>query len=91
MRYTKPPLTFEQQADQLLTRGLVTEREILIARLSEVNYYRLSGYWYPFRKPDADAFEPDTTLDLIWDRYVFDRQLRVLVMDKMRFPIRKEK
>lgn len=81
MRYTKPPLTFEQQADQLLQRGLVAEREKLIARLSEVNYYRLSGYWFPFRKTDDDAFKPGTTLDTIWDRYVFDRQLRVLVMD----------
>lgn len=81
MRYTKPPLTFEQQADQLLQRGLVAEREKLIARLSEVNYYRLSGYWYPFRMPDGEVFPSGTTLDLIWDRYVFDRQLRVLVMD----------
>jgi abortive infection bacteriophage resistance protein len=81
MRYTKPPLTFEEQADQLLERGLVAEREQLIARLSEVNYYRLSGYWYPFRKPDEDSFRPGTSLELIWDRYVFDRQLRVLVMD----------
>ena len=81
MNYAKPPLSFEQQADRLLERGLAADRDLLIARLSEVNYYRLSGYWYPFRKPDDDAFNPGTTLEMIWDRYVFDRQLRVLVMD----------
>jgi len=57
------------------------DRDQLIARLSEVNYYRLSGYWYPFRDLPSDKFKPDTKFDIVWDRYVFDRQLRVLVMD----------
>ncbi len=30
MRYEKPPLSFEQQADRLLQRGLIAEREELI-------------------------------------------------------------
>jgi abortive infection bacteriophage resistance protein len=81
MKYHKPPLTFEQQADRLLERGLVADRAELIRCLSEVNYYRLSGYWYPFRKPGEEAFQPGTTLNMVWDRYIFDRQLRVLTMD----------
>jgi abortive infection bacteriophage resistance protein len=44
MRYTKPPLTFAQQADLLLSRGMIGDRALLIDRLSVVNYYRLSGY-----------------------------------------------
>ncbi len=81
MRYEKPPLSFEQQADRLLQRGLIAEREELIRCLTEVNYYRLSGYWYPFRNPGEDRFYSNTTLEMIWERYVFDRQLRVLTMD----------
>lgn len=80
MRYSKSPLTFESQADQLLTRGLIADRAILIQRLKSVNYYRLSGYWFPFRNPD-NTFKPNTSLDLIWRRYIFDRQLRLLIMD----------
>jgi abortive infection bacteriophage resistance protein len=80
MRFEKPPLTFEQQADLLLSRGLEAERSVLENRLRAVSYYRLSGYWYPFLDAD-DRFCDGTSLDNIWQRYTFDRRLRVLVMD----------
>lgn len=83
MKYTKPALSFSAQADRLLSRGLEAEREALVDRLESVNYYRLSAYWYTFRIPDDpdDRLRPGTTLEAVWDRYVFDRQLRLLVMD----------
>lgn len=88
MKYTKPPLTFEQQADQLIQRGMTGDRDLMISRLQAVSYYRLSGYWYPFRQlaPDGsgqllDDFRPDTTFDTVWGRYAFDRRLRLLVLD----------
>jgi abortive infection bacteriophage resistance protein len=80
MKYAKAALTFEQQADKLLGRGLVADRSALINRLKAVNYYRLSGYLYPFRNPD-DTFRSGTTLDVVWQRYTFDRQLRLLALD----------
>lgn len=80
MKYTKPPLSYEEQADQLLHRGLVAEREQLIATLKSVNYYRLSGYWYLYRNPNH-TFKPGTKLSQIWNLYTFDRQLRLLVLD----------
>ena len=80
MKYAKPPLTLEQQADQLLRRGMAGDRDLMIARLRSVSYYRLSGYWFPFRVAD-DNFKPGTCFDAVWGRYVFDRRLRLLVMD----------
>ena len=80
MQYTKPALTFPEQADQLLDRGLTGDRDTIISRLEAVSYYRLSGYWYPFRNPD-NSIRPGTTIDKIWRRYVFDRRLRILTMD----------
>ena len=80
MNYTKPALSFEQQADQLLSRGFEADRARLIATLSRVSYYRLTAYWHPFKRAD-DTFGPGTSLDKIWSRYTFDRQLRLLVMD----------
>ena len=80
MKYAKPPLTLEQQADQLLSRGMTGDRDHMIARLRAVSYYRLSGYWFPFRNAD-DSFKPGTSFDAVWNRYVFDRRLRLLVMD----------
>lgn len=80
MKYEKLPLTFEQQADLLISRGLSADREILISRLKSVNYYRLSGYIYPFRESDT-VISAGTTLDMVWHHYTFDRQLRMVVMD----------
>lgn len=81
MKYSKPPLSYQQQVDLLQTRGLIIEDpDELIRKLKTVSYYRLSGYWYSFLNDD-DTFKPETHFSYIWRLYTFDRQLRVLVMD----------
>ena len=45
MKYDKPPVSFEEQADRLINRGLIANRALLVSRLKnvpDVNYYRLS-------------------------------------------------
>ncbi|HEX2952177.1 MAG TPA: Abi family protein [Armatimonadota bacterium] len=81
MRYLKPPLRFDEQADLLLGRGLHADRDVLIERLQTVNYYRLSAYLYPYRQAGSDDYRAGTTLDAVWRHYTFDRQLRFLVLD----------
>ena len=81
MKYAKPPLTLEQQAELLLSRGMRGDRATMIDRLAVVNYYRLSGYWHPFRNSGDDTFRPNTTFTNVWQRYAFDRRLRLLVID----------
>jgi abortive infection bacteriophage resistance protein len=81
MKYTKPALTIEQQADQLLSRGLIADRKFLISILSDISYYRLSGYFYPYRDQSNNTFKKNTQFAIVFDHYLFDRQLRVLVMD----------
>ncbi len=86
MNYTKPPLSFELQAQRLLDRGLIVpDKNALIGCLKTVNYYRLSAYWYPFKTVDPlsglERFAPNTNFNTIWARYMFDRELRLLVMD----------
>ena len=56
------------------------DRTLLLERLRSTGYYRLCAYWYPFKQPD-ETFAPGTAFDMVWDRYVFDRQLRLAVMD----------
>ena len=80
LKYTKPSLNPEQQADLLIHRGMLGDRQLIIEKLKVVSYYRLSGYWYPFRNPD-DTFREGTQFETVWQRYAFDRQLRLLVMD----------
>lgn len=81
MEYTKKALIFEDQADKLLSRGLIADRDELMSRLSAVNYYRLSGYLHPFREKESEQFKEGTSLNKVWDRYCFDRRLRVMVLD----------
>lgn len=90
MNYDKPPLTFEEQADLLRSRGLAGDRDLMIQRLRSVSYYRLSGYTYTFRKPNPDVygqllseFQAGSTFDDVWARYTFDRRLRLIVMDAL--------
>ncbi len=80
MEDCKDPYSAERQADQLLLRGLIAKREKILHRLQSVNYYRLSGYLFPFRLPASDEFIPGSSLEFIWSRYCFDRRLRVLTI-----------
>ncbi|GAA1144228.1 Abi family protein [Kribbella jejuensis] len=73
--------SYEQQADLLAGRGMyVGDRGQAMAVLRRVNYYRLSGYWYPFRKLTADGrqddFYPGTRLSDVVALYDFDARLR---------------
>jgi len=84
--YEKPPLSIEEQLELLERRGMVI-RDCARAKhyLSFISYYRLAGYWFPFQYRDDSAvhdnFRQGTTFEVVLDRYVFDRQLRVLIMD----------
>ena len=81
MKYQKTAKTYEEQADLLISRKMAGVRSSIIEKLSTVNYYRLSGYWHPFQDQATGDFRSGTTFDMIWDRYVFDRQLRLLTLD----------
>lgn len=80
MRYDKPWLSLEEQADLLAQRSLEGDRAVVIEHLRDVGYYRLSGYWHVFKDED-DSFRPGTTFDRVWGLYVFDRQLRLTTLD----------
>ncbi len=81
MRYEKLHLSFDEQAEILMGRGLIAEKEELIKRLKSVNYYRLSGYLFTYKEEVGDSFKAGTELSDVWKRYCFDRRLRVLVLD----------
>lgn len=65
--------------------------------LARIGYYRLSAYWYGFRKSQPvtdpntgktrnhvlDDFRDGTTFPTILELYVFDKKLRLLVLDAL--------
>ena len=81
MNYPKKALSIDEQAERLIERGLIADKNELMKRLSSVSYYRLSGYLYPFRQSDSEDYIEGTALKVVWDRYCFDRRLRVLFLD----------
>ena len=83
MQFTKPPLTYQQQIELLVSRGMRIDNYGGARRfLTHLNYYRLTAYWLPFEQDHTThLFKPDTTFDQVVDHYIFDRELRLLVMD----------
>lgn len=79
--FNKPALTIPEQIAILKNRNLIIEDEHKAAHhLKYIGYYRLSGYLYPFRRPD-DSFMPGTSFEQVFDHYVFDRKLRLMTFD----------
>jgi len=86
MRYAKPALSLADQLARLRARGLiVTDEQAALRWLQHVNYYRLRGYWLPLEANYAPGvehrFRAGATFEQVAERYTFDRQLRLLVLD----------
>lgn len=87
MDYTKRPLTLQEQVDKLRNRGLLINDEPLAkGYLSNISYYRLRAYTYPFQdndNPQADHrfLRNDIRFLDIIDLYCFDRRLRSLMFN----------
>lgn len=83
MRYTKQAKTHLEHLTQWQQRGLIIPDQDRAARyLDRIGYYRLSAYCIPFyKRGSAHQFRSDITFDNILNLYVFDRHLRLLVMD----------
>ncbi len=86
MRYSKKPLPFATQIAMLKNRGLHFGNEELAKHyLSNISYYRLRAYTYPFQdNNDAEhPFVTNVSFEEIIDLYVFDRRLRLLVFNAL--------
>ena len=85
--YTKPLLSFEDQARLLVTRGMAGDVAAITKKLEIANYYRMSGYFYFFRQHQGpnrhlgEAYRPGLHFDDIWRLYTFDSRLRGLVLE----------
>lgn len=83
VRYTKLPTKFSDQVGLLEQRGLaVPDKSKAEFYLSQLNYYRFAAYCLPFEQDHAThKFKADTEFDDILNLYIFDRELRLLVLD----------
>lgn len=93
--YTKPYQSIPDMLSTLEQRGMaIADKSRAAACLERIGYYRLSGYWYPLRKseivdgPDGskrrvilDEFRDGANFGLVHQLYVFDKKLRLLLLD----------
>jgi abortive infection bacteriophage resistance protein len=82
--FRKPASSLSQQIDTLKSRGLIIPDEAQARHyLRNISYFRLSAYARSFYQPGLleHQFLPDTTFKDVLERYVFDRELRLLLLD----------
>lgn len=85
MHYDKPPMTLDALVERLSGRNLsVPDHDRAARYLRHIGYYRLSPYTIPFQQEGKDhLLHEGTAFDDVLDLYVFDRTLRLLVMDAL--------
>lgn len=77
--YPKSFKTIDEQIELLKSRGMLFHDEIQAKHhLLNLNYYRLSGYWIPFKKSD-ECFEKNLYFEDIINLYFFDSGLKALL------------
>jgi len=83
MKFSKQPISFEQQVELLIERGLVVEdKDKASFYLSHINYYRFGSYAWSFIEDHKNhVFVKGTTFEQVLDLYIFDRELRLLMLD----------
>jgi hypothetical protein len=92
--FGKPYLTVPEQIALLRSRGMaITDPARATAALERIGYYRLSGYWHPLRQSTPatppsppiilDDFQAGAEFGQVIDLYVFDKKLRLLILDAL--------
>jgi abortive infection bacteriophage resistance protein len=88
MKYQKLSTSIQEQIAIMRNRGLIVANEDYAKQYLEfIGYFRLAGYALPFQlnynADGAHVFLPNTHFEDIVDLYVFDRKLRLLVIDAL--------
>lgn len=88
----KPFFEYDELIQRLIDRGMLIRDPLRAQRkLTQVGYYRLSGYWHTSRKfkrvekkiQHEDEFQKNTYFENIFEFYLFDKKLRVEFFDAL--------
>lgn len=90
-QHFKPWLSFADQINLLESRGMVfADKQQAEYDLARMGYYRLSGYFYPFRQHLAaggrsDCFVTGTRFDDVVALYQFDNAIKLLALEAIQY------
>ena len=83
--FEKQPLSIKKQLELLSSRGLIIKNyNAAYHHLQFISYYRFCGYASAFELTSISGkklYQKDTNFEQVLDYYVFDRKLRLLVID----------
>lgn len=81
MRYTKLPITIDDQIKILKDRGLIiTNEKFAHSQLNKISYFRLANYWRPMEEDKVlHCFKPHSTFENAIRLYQFDLDLRSII------------
>lgn len=85
----KAPTSYAEQVQLLKDRGMIIEDERhAYDVLRQINYYRLSAYWFHFLEPKTptnqnNVFKPGTSFNKVIGLYDFDRALRLILIEAL--------
>lgn len=78
-RELKNPKTFDEQLDKIKQRGCIVADDVWAKSiLKQINYYRLTAYFLPYKELD-ETYVDGTTFNNMYRTYEFDRKLRHLL------------
>jgi abortive infection bacteriophage resistance protein len=84
-QFDKPALSIADHIQKLKDRSLIITHEASASFcLSNISYFRLSAYTGPFYVPNREdhLFKSGTKFEDILSLYTFDRELRLLLLDR---------
>lgn len=88
----KPFFEYNELVQRLIDRGMSIKDPLRAQRkLTQVGYYRLSGYWHTSRqfkfvegtRQHQDQFQANTSFENIFEFYLFDKRLRIELTDAL--------
>lgn len=75
----KVATTFDEQIDKIESRGcIIADKNWAKSVLNQINYYRLTAYFLPYKSVDEKYVE-GTTFNNMYRTYEFDRKIRHLL------------
>lgn len=83
MAAIKPFLTYNEQVEHLIKKGLIiTDKHFAEETLSNINYYRMiDAYSLGLIDKNTDTYKPNTTFEDILKLYLFDIELRHIMSE----------
>lgn len=82
LTFNSPALTVSEHIALMRSRGLIIRDEAKASHYIQfIGYYRLQSYAIAFQINKQHTFRASTDFDQVLDLYIFDRKLRLLLLD----------